>query len=327
MRLKCILLAAVVAAFAPPVTSAQEAIKGEAFSSLVVFSGSLSDTGNFPALYGDLGPPFAPNRTTNGPNVIDVFAGKYGLSSEPSLHLTGEQAGLNYAVLHANAAGDSPADLPGQVRAYLDSHSRADSKALYFVFIGANDIVSATVAPTDEQARAILNDAIDAVDSAFRDLHAAGARTFYAPNNVNIGRAPIALQFGVSARATELTLLFNRMWERKLRQLERQLGVVIFRFDFYRQIEDIIDVAGILGFTDVTHSCVALLPSGQCDLNRFGFINELLPTQRIHEFFGNALAESLAQQMRVRRPPRGPGRKIHLKPYSFIDLQDRPFSD
>jgi phospholipase/lecithinase/hemolysin len=328
ITVKCVFLAAVIAACASPVASAQEeAIKGEPFSSLVVFSGSLSDTGNYAALYGDFGPPFYHNRTTNGPNVIDIFAGKFGLSAQPSLHLTGQQAGLNYAVLHANAYGDSPADLPGQVRAYLDSHNAADPKALYFVFIGANDIVSATVAQTDEQAQAILNNAIDAVESAFRNLHAAGARTFYAPNNVNIGRAPIALQFGVSARATELTLVFNRMWEKKLRQLERQLGVVIFRFDFFRQIEDIIDVAGTLGFTDVTHSCVALLAAGLCDLNRFGFINELLPTQRVHEFFGNALAESLIQQMKVQPPPLGPDREIHLQPYSFIDLQHRPFSN
>jgi phospholipase/lecithinase/hemolysin len=327
MRSKSNFLVAIIVVLGLTAASAEavapvqnETIKGEPFTSLVVFSGSLSDTGNYASVFGDFPFPFYHNRTTNGPAAIEIFASKFGLSAEPSLHLIGQQRGLNYAVLHANAYGNSEADLPGQVRAYLDSHhNTADSNGLFFIFIGANDIVSATTAQSDQEAQTILNNAIFAVESAFRNLHAAGAQIFYAPNNVNIGLAPVALQFGVSARATELSIVFNRMWEEKLSQLERELNVVIFRFDFFRQVQDLISVGGTLGFTNITDSCVALIDAGKCDLDRFAFVNELLPTRRIHEFFGNALAESLIQQLKL-QPPHRPGRKSDIRPYSFIDL-------
>ena len=120
---------------------------------------------------------------------------------------------------------------------------------------------------------------------------------FYAPNNVNLGIAPVTKQFGVSERATAFSVQFNRMWEQKMRQLEQQLDVPIFRFDFFRQVEDFLKVAGTLGFTDVTRPCLALMGSGGCDLDRFAFFNELLPTRRIHQLLGDGLAEALMQQL------------------------------
>src|SRR5687767_11060046 len=91
----------------------------EPFSKLVVFSGSLTDTGNYAAAFGDFPAPYYQNRTTNGPAAIDIFAAKFGLSSAASLFLIGQQAGTNYAVLHASAAGTLPIDLPAQLQAYM----------------------------------------------------------------------------------------------------------------------------------------------------------------------------------------------------------------
>src|SRR5205807_1137589 len=127
--------------------------------------GSLSDTGNYAAKYGDFPAPFYQNRTTNGPNVIDIFASRFGLNTAPSLHLVGPPKGLNYAVLHGNAYGNDPGDLPAQLKAYLDSHNNtADPKALYFIFIGANDIVQATTSQTDQEAFGHLTNAIYSVE-------------------------------------------------------------------------------------------------------------------------------------------------------------------
>lgn len=274
-------LAAIVFLLLPVAAAANDPnVKGAPFSQLVVFSGSLSDTGNAASVDGAFPPPFYNNRTTDGPAAIDILASRFHLSAEPSLHLAGKQAGTNYAVLHASAHGNLPIDLPAQLQAYLASHNfTADPKALYFIFIGANDIVSATIEQDDAKSAAILNNGIASVETAFRQLHAAGARMFYAPNNVNLGIAPVAREFGVSARATQLSIKFNRMWEHKLRQIERDLDVTIFRFDFFRQVEDILNVAGTIGFTDVTRACLPLMAQGACDLDRFAFVNELLPTK------------------------------------------------
>jgi phospholipase/lecithinase/hemolysin len=291
-------LAASVFTLIPAIVHAGDpTLKGAPFSALIVFSGSLSDTGNYASVNGDFPAPLWKNRTTNGPAAIDLLANAFHLSAEPSLFLIGQQAGTNYAVLHANAYGDTPIDLPAQVQAYLGPHANiADPNALYFIFIGANDIVLAAVEPNEDKAATILNNGIASVEAAFRNLYAAGARTFYAPNNVNLGVAPVTRQYGVSARATEFTVKFNTMWEQKLRQLEQELNVTIFRFDFFRQIEDMLKVSGTIGFTNVTSPCLQM-PQGECNLDTFTFIDPLLPTERIHQFLGNGLSEALMQQL------------------------------
>lgn len=297
VQLRGIVTAAALSLLSFPLLADDPAVKGEPFSALYVFSGSLSDTGNYAAVNGDFPAPFYRNRTTNGPAAIDILAHKLLLSAEPSLYLTGKSSnGTNYAVLHANAYGNQPIDLPAQIEAFFAAHKTADPKALYFIFVGANDIVSATIEQNEQNSETILRNGIGAVEAAIRRLHAAGARMFYAPNNVNLGIAPVTRDFGVSARATALTVKFNRMWEEKLQQLERELDAVIFRFDFFRQVEDLLSLGGTLGFTNVTQSCLAM-PQGKCDLDRFAFINELLPTARIHEAFGHGLGEALVQQM------------------------------
>lgn len=294
------------------------------FSKLVAFSGSLSDTGNFASANGDFPPPFFNNRTTNGPVAIDILAGNFRLSSEPSLHLIGQQGGTNYAVLHANAAGNLPIDLPAQLQAYLGPRNNvADPNALYFIFIGANDIITATIEQDDQQSLVILDNAMREVETAFRRLHTAGARTFYAPNNVDLGIAPVTRDFGVSARATHFTIVFNELWERKLRQLERELDITIFRFDFFRFIHDLLPIGDTLGFTDTTNACLPLLPQGGCDLERFAFLNELLPTARIHNYLGNALALTLIEQLnsRVCTVRHRCGRKHGTASYAQIELR------
>ena len=310
------------AAVAGSSSTKEPALKGP-FSQLVAFSGSLSDTGNHASVNGDMPPPFFMNRTSNGPVAIDILASKFGLSSAPSLHVINQVGGTNYASLHANAAGNLPIDLPAQLRAFFSSHNNiADPKGLYFIFIGANDIVAATIEMDEKKSEVFLKNGINEVEKAFRQLHAAGARTFYAPNNVNLGRTPVTRDFGLSERATKKTQDFNLRWELLMRRLERELNVTIYRFDFYRYIEDIFPIVDKLGFTNVTQSCLALQSQGLCDLDRFGFLTELLPTKRIHDLLGNALSIALIEQLSSPVCSSGHrcGRKGLDTSYSIIDL-------
>jgi cholinesterase len=325
MQMRCMgrTVAAVVLSCVPFVANADDTgVKGAPFSALVVFSGSLTDTGNAASVSGDFPPPLYKNRTTNGPAAIDILASTFHLSSDPSLYLVGKQAGTNYAVLHANAYGDRPIDLPAQVQAYMDQHSnRADPKALYFIFIGANDIVLAALEQDNAKAKGLLDNGIASVETAFRRLHAAGANLFYAPNNVNLGLAPITKQYGIADRATQFTIAFNRMWEERLRQLEKELHITIFRFDFFRLVEDMVKVSGTIGFTDVTHPCTS---TPGCDLERFAFLDPLLPTERVHQFLGNGLAEALVQQLGAIECTVNQrcGRKNTIRAYGAVDLSD-----
>jgi phospholipase/lecithinase/hemolysin len=116
------------------------------------------------------------------------------------------------------------------------------------------------------------------------------------------------------------------MWEQKMRQLERELNITIFRFDFFRQIEDFSKVAGTLGFTDITRACLPLLPQGTCDLERFAFFNELLPTKRIHALLADGLVEALMQQLNSTECTVNHlcGRKDGMDSYASIKLPEDP---
>ena len=51
-------------------------------------------------------------------------------------------------------------------------------------------------------------------------------------------------------------------------------------------------------------------------------INELLPTARVHEIFGSALAEALIQQLNAEKRAPGHGRKA-INPYAVVELEKR----
>lgn len=270
----------------------------EPFSQLIIFSGSLSDTGNIASIQGDFPSPFFMNRSTNGPAAVDILASRLGLSAEPSLHLIGMDAGTNYAVLGALASNNRSIDLPAQIEAYLAPRGNvADPDALFFVFIGGNDVITAAIEPDDQVADRIIRDAISGIRHAIRRLVNAGAKTLFVPNFIDLGIAPVARDTGLADRATEQSKKFNRTLERMLDRVERKLGLKIIRFDFFKFGEDVLASADKLGFTNTTDSCLALLDSEECDFDSFVFFNELFPSAKVHELLGTALTFALIEQL------------------------------
>jgi phospholipase/lecithinase/hemolysin len=277
------------------------AASAQTFDKLVVFSSSLSDTGNYAALNGDRPAPYYKNRTTDGPVAVEVFAAKFGLTAEASMHVVGKSGGLNFATHQAAAYGTTPVDLAQQVQAYLGPRKEvADKQALYFVFIGARDVVHSVLEANEQKSDKLLNDSIAAVEAAIRRLHKAGARYFYSPNNVDLGILPVALMNKVGPRATAVTHRFNEKWERMLQSLERELGITAYRFDFFRFSRDVLAASPALGLTDITTPCLAQKEPSRCDPKHYAFLTELLPSARIHELLGNALAQAMIEQIAAR---------------------------
>lgn len=276
----------------------------EPLSDLVIFSGSLSDSGNFSSAFGDLPPPFYKNRTTNGPNSVDVFASYFGFAAEPSLHLIGKAGGNNYSVLGSRAAGADAIDLAAQLDAYFARHSeKADPGALYLVFIGGHEVRQAVFEPNDEVANKIITDTVAGNEAALRRLVAAGARKLYAPNFIDLAITPEARQKNVVERAHTMSLRYNRLFDEMLDRVECDLNVDIARFNFQRFIDNALVHAHELGFTNLTDSCLALLPVGRCDFDSFLFFNEVFPTARIHQLVGEALAHSYINRTEIKSGP------------------------
>jgi phospholipase/lecithinase/hemolysin len=264
------------------------------FSDLIVFGGPLEDVGNLASIAGPLPAPFFQNRLTNGPVAVDILAARLGLTVKPSLHLVGPVQGNNFASAEGHAAGNQPQDLAGQVDAYFTTTGgRADPNALYYVIIGGNDVIQATY--DEANAEQIVAAAVQAKEIAIRRLVTSGARTILVPNFINIGITPRIRLAGLAERGAMVSAYHNELMKEMLDRVERELDFALIRDDFAHLTESILNSSEILRFTNTTEPCLAVLPLGQCDLNRFVFINDIFPTARVHELWANQLTFAIME--------------------------------
>ncbi len=275
------------------------------FSELIIFSGSLSDVGNYASVHGNFPPPFFNNRTTNGPNLDDVFAANLGFPNNPSLHLIGPAVGNNFAVFQALAGGHGPEDLPAELDAYLNPHGGvADPDALFFIFIGGTEVINAVLTPDDAVASQILTDSVNGIETAFRRLVHAGAKRLLIPNFTDLGPLPFARKFASPERATRISLEFERKFQTMLnrteRDLKRDFDFELIRWDFFEFAAGILRHADELGFTNTTDSCLDLLAAGQCDFDKFIFFNDFFPTAKVHKLIGNSLTQMIIERDKAR---------------------------
>jgi phospholipase/lecithinase/hemolysin len=299
-RKLCPAFLAMSLAMLPPLKAAEPS-----FSKLVIFSGSLSDTGNCASINCQAfpSPPFSNNRSTNGPDEVDVMASLLQLSSTPSLHLVGPEQGTNYAVFGALASDNRNIDLPAQVSAFLDPRGGiADPDALYFIFIGGNDVLAA-VFESDDAAEHTLRDAAHGIEQAVKTLVAAGAKTLYVGNFIDIGIAPAFQDIGFGPLATYRSVRFNELLDHAMARTERSLDIRILKFDFFEFGKKYVGSASALGLTNTTDACftgpvgTTYTKRENCDVNRFVFLTDQYPTARIHQLLGNQIVESLVEQL------------------------------
>jgi cholinesterase len=271
------------------------------FSNIFVFGGPLEDVGNYASVFGDLPPLFFNNRFSNGPLAVEILAARLGLRVTPSLHRIGPAQGNNFSSVDAFASGNETKDLAGQLDAYFAAHgNRADPRALYYIIIGGNEVIEATLEPDDAISRQIIANAVLAKEAAIRRLVAAGAKTILNPNFINIGITPQIRLAGLSERGARMSRLHNRLFDRMLDRVEQELDFMLIRHDFHQFVNSSLNSAAILRLTNTTDSCLALLPSGQCDFEHFVFFNELFPTAKVHDLWGNALTFSIINRERDR---------------------------
>ena len=164
------------------------------FTQIVAFGDSLTDTGNFEilspssfsspsgAFYG-----YYDGRFSNGPNWLDQLASKLGVA-DPQPSLAG---GTNYA--YGAATADAYFQTPGlsvpylsqQVHSYLQTSPVADPKALYTVWMGANDVFNDGLTNSS-----VPNIAASDVAAALTSLINAGGKHFLVPNLPGQGDTP-----------------------------------------------------------------------------------------------------------------------------------------
>lgn len=219
----------------------------QAYSDLVFFGDSLSDTGNVLSLTSSFSPPAFPGfpgaegRFSNGPVWTEYLAAGLGLPhkanpsnlflagppvvSPPTVISIGPTGGQNFAFGGARTGLDGTAGpntgIFGQLVAWNGSifagslTRSADPNALYVVFAGANDLRDArssyqTGSAADEAGRAAAAAMVaQNITTALGLLAKAGARHFLLSNLPDLGKTPEAAALGLVAASTDVTLEFN----------------------------------------------------------------------------------------------------------------------
>jgi outer membrane lipase/esterase len=206
-----LLTAAVLAATA---ALAAPASASGPYSQTVFFGDSLTDSGFFRPLLPLSVRPVTGQFTTNPGFVWSQWlADYYGTRADPNGN---GQVGTNYAaggarvgVNSTGALGPIPS-LSTQVTNYLSANGgRADSRALFTVWGGANDLFAITNAGADPTTT--IASAVTAQVGIVATLQNAGARYILVPTIPDLGVTPAFRALGPTAQAqgTALTVNYN----------------------------------------------------------------------------------------------------------------------
>ena len=280
------------------------------FDRIVVFGGSVSDSGNLFALtgvanrppYDQLDPflvPSAPysiggDHFSNGATWIEQFARPIGLEeSVRPAYANASLAATNYAVGGARAREDGiNVNMPDQVSAFLtDFHDAAPSEALYVIDFGGNDIRDVLL--TGDPA--ILGAALQSLSDNMLTLYGSGARKFLVVNVANIGQLPSirlldAVFPGAAFAATFLSGEFNGYLDNLGAVFSAVLpGIEITKLDVFATVENIIAHPDSYGLQDVTDACITPheAPFTCQKPERFLFWDGIHPTKAVHAIFAN----------------------------------------
>lgn len=287
-------------------------LQAHAYSNLVVFGDSLSDSGNNAQILPpdpsyvlkdnsvfSQHPYFGSNTYSNGQVWTQYLAPRLGLSATASL-----LGGSNYAFGGAQTgqSGPGPGGFPYSLHAQLGMYlgavqGKADANALYVVAGGGNNVreslgavLSGTVDPTaeaDRLAKSFASDVGQIVDS----LQAAGARHILVWNTPNFGLTPQARSYGAQGMAVA-TSFSQAMNGALVQRLAGEQGVK--SFDVYGLLTSIVAQGATSGFSDVINACGA--PSLGCDASTSFFYDAIHPTTLAHKVLADSVYASVVPE-------------------------------
>ena len=181
------------------------------YSSVTFFGDSLTDGGYFKPI---LDKEESGQFTTNPDNTwATPFAESLGLTSTAQT-LGGDGSGNNYAIGGARAGLDVERDgltvdsAKTQLDSYLENNS-VDSKGLYSVWIGANDLLAVVNDLSNKDS--IISEAVEDQVGIINKLHNNGANYILVPNIPDVGLTPYlsALGQGLQDFGTKMSEQYN----------------------------------------------------------------------------------------------------------------------
>ena len=272
---------------------------GAKFDKLYVLGDSLSDinnlasTGQVPFL---AGAPYADGRFSNGPLAVELLAESLGLELKPSLHLTQQFTGTNFAVAGAKAGGQDPIDLTTQLTTVLALNPAGFSaNDLFILFFGGNDIRGTRPIASNRDSFPVLLDAAEKITQAASLLINAGAKNIMIVNAPDIGLIPetsfvSGSDTTLSRRLTARSKVFNFYLLRSILNLRKQTDAQIVPVDLFGFLKFLTSNGKDLGYRNVTNACfvqTGVLSTDQiqnpdCDFDQYLFFDAIHPTAVTH---------------------------------------------
>ena len=287
-----LLACAVAATLAPTTASAL------AFSDLVIFGDSLSDTGNLSlatsGAYPGTAQPYDGGRYSNGPVWTEYLATGLGLHYAATPYQTG---GTNYAYAGARTGGvlgGIPGLLGQTVGIWGANHAAADPNALYVLVGGSNDMRDARslVGGNDLTRQA---DALAAVTNLYQSmgyLAGKGAKNVLISNLPDLGYTFEAVLLGKTAESSNASLHFNNLIG-GLEAYGDSLGMDVDVLDMNGALQQVRTNPAAFGITDIDHPCAGFAYSTGASCSTSLFSDVLHPSSRAHQIIASAAFQAL----------------------------------
>ena len=241
------------------------------FSRVVSFGDSLSDAGNVGLASNPAGGASQSFTTNPDPVMVELLARYFGYANGPSL-VGGTNFSFGGACARPAAAAPCTNNpnpvtrLDAQIGTHLGTGA-ADPRALYTVWMGANDLFGAIPVWASNPATASASASAGGIPVATAviqqvgRLQAAGASNIIVLNLPDLGVTP-QFSSGAAAAASPLATLGTISYNTALSQGLSQLGTGIIPINVFGLVNEVRANPGAFGFTNVTGTAcnIAALP-------------------------------------------------------------------
>ena len=218
---------------------------------VVVFGDSLSDNGNLYEYMNHqlpVSPPYYKGRFTNGPVWIELMMED----------LYASDAVLHYKDYAYGGAGVTTDDEDGffslqkQIKTYFsENQDKADSDALYVVWLGANNYFN-----LPDNANEVVDQVISGLYKNIEVLVAHGAKEILVLNVPDLSKTPAAIEFEAEDDLRLMSLEHNKRLKTMLTRLRLVYPEIHFiEYDVTTMMNEIINSPGSHGFIDASSTC------------------------------------------------------------------------
>lgn len=284
--------------------SASTAFGASTYDHLYAFGDSYSDNGAGEALTTQLaaqnikdaqalpGPLYWKGRWSNGPTAVE------GLAQALHTPLTDYAVGgakSGHGNYYAWMMPSQDTGVLGQVAEHLQaakSH-KADPKALYFIFISANDFFEWADFSHSQTLEALSESSLANIRKATEQLVAAGARHVMVVGTTDLSHVPAVVQGNQVANAKK----YQQLLAQKLPAVLAQIGTAkVSYFDHLAFSDALRANPAAHGFSDLDTPCQVTYPEAKpvcASPDAHYYWDEWHPTRKVHALAANAMLDAL----------------------------------